>query len=119
VIALVAGGAAVGLYFLLIPPFSFVGAAWATVAALWLMALLVGIVSHRIYPVPWDRRRLPLAIVATVALALAALAVDAWVPFSASLPLRVGITAAYPAALLLGGFLTARERSRLRGLLRR
>jgi hypothetical protein len=51
--------------------------------------------------------------------ALAALAVDAWVPFSVSLPLRVGITAAYPAALLLGGFLTAAERSRLRGLGRR
>jgi O-antigen/teichoic acid export membrane protein len=114
VTALVAGAVAVGLYFLLIPRFSYVGAAWATVSALWLMALLVGIVSQRIYPVPWDRLRLPLAVVTTFALALAALAVDAWVPFSASLPVRVGITAAYPAALLLGGFLTAAERSRLR-----
>jgi O-antigen/teichoic acid export membrane protein len=119
VIALVAGAVAVGLYFLLIPPFSYIGAAWATVSALWLMALLVGIVSQRIYPVPWDRRRLPLAIVTTVALALAALAVDSWMPFAASLPVRVAITAAYPAALLLGGFLTAAERSRLRRLLGR
>jgi O-antigen/teichoic acid export membrane protein len=119
VIALVAGAVAVGLYFLLIPPFSYVGAAWATVSALWLMALLVGIVSQRIYPVPWDRRRLPLAIVVTVGLALAALAVDSWMPFAASLPVRVAITAAYPAALLLGGFLTAAERSRLRRLLGR
>jgi O-antigen/teichoic acid export membrane protein len=119
VIALAAGAVAVGLYFLLIPPFSYVGAAWATVSALWLMALLVGIVSQRIYPVPWDRLRLPLAIVTTVGLALAALAVDSWMPFSASLPVRVAITAAYPAALLLGGFLTAAERSRLRGLVGR
>jgi O-antigen/teichoic acid export membrane protein len=119
VIALFAAAVAVGLYFLLIPPFSYVGAAWATVTALWLMALLVGIVSQRIYPVPWDRRRLPLAVGATVALALAALALDAWVPFSASLPLRVAITAAYPAVLLLGGFLTPAEQSRLRRLVRR
>jgi O-antigen/teichoic acid export membrane protein len=114
VTALVAGAVAVGLYFLLIPPFSYVGAAWATVSALWLMALLVGIVSQRIYPVPWDRRRLSLAIVATFALALAALAVDAWVPFAASLPVRVAITTTYPVALLVGGFLTPAERRRLR-----
>jgi len=119
VTAVLGGAFAVGLYFLLIPPFSYVGAAWATVAALWLMAGMIGVVSHRIYPVPWDYWRIGLALGATLALALAALAVDAWVPFSASLPLRVGITAAYPAALLLGGFLTAAERSRLRGLLRR
>jgi O-antigen/teichoic acid export membrane protein len=119
VTAVVAGTAAVGLYFLLIPPFSFVGAAWATVAALWLMAGMIGVVSHRIYPVPWDYRRIGLALAATLGLALASLALDAWVPFAASLPLRVAITATYPAALLLGGFTTAAERSRLRGLLRR
>jgi O-antigen/teichoic acid export membrane protein len=119
VTALIGGAFAVGLYFLLIPPFSYVGAAWATVAALWLMAGMIGVVSHRIYPVPWDYRRIGLALGATLGLALAALAVDAWMPFSASLPMRVGITAAYPAALLLGGFLTATERSRLRRLLGR
>jgi O-antigen/teichoic acid export membrane protein len=114
VTALLGGAVAVGLYFLLIPPFSYVGAAWATVAALWLMAGMIGVVSSRIYPVPWDYRRLGLALGATFGLALASLAVDAWVPFALSLPVRVGITAAYPAALLLGGFLTAAERSRLR-----
>ena len=119
VVALVAGAVAVGLYFLLIPPFSYVGAAWATVSALWLMALLIAVVSHRIYPVPWDRRRLSLAIVATFGLALASLAVDAWMPFSASLPVRVGITLVYPAALLLGGFLTPSDRQALRSRLRR
>jgi O-antigen/teichoic acid export membrane protein len=119
VVALVAGAAAVGLYFLLIPPFSYVGAAWATVTALWLMAVLIAVVSQRIYPVPWDWRRLSLAIAATFGLALAALAVDAWMPFSASLPVRVAITLAYPATLLLGGFLTASDRQALRSRLRR
>ncbi len=119
VTALIASAFAVGLYFLLIPPFGFVGAAWATAAGLWAMALLVGIVSQRIYPVPWEWRRLALAIGATLALALASLAVDAWMPFSASLPVRVAITLAYPAALLLGRFLTPSERESIRRRLRR
>ena len=106
---------AIGLYFLLIPPFGFVGAAWATAGGLWSMALFVAIVSQRIYPVPWEWWRLGLAVGATLALALASLAVDAWLPFQASLAVRVVITLAYPAVLLLGGFLTHAERERLTG----
>ena len=117
--ALAAAAVAVGLYFLLIPPFGFVGAAWATAIGLWTMALLVGIASQRIYPVPWDWPRLALAIGATLALAFASLAVDAWMPFDASLPVRVAITLAYPAVLLLGGFLTRSEREAIGKRLRR
>ena len=116
---LAAAVVAVGLYFLLIPPYGFVGAAWATAGGLWSMALFVGIVSQRIYPVPWDWPRLGLAIGLTVGLALASLAVDAWVPFTASLPARLGITLAYPAVLLLGGFLTREERKAIARRLRR
>ena len=68
---------------------------------------------------PWEWRRIGLAVGLTLGLALASLAVDARVPFNASLPVRVAITLAYPAALLLGGFLTASERRRLTGRLRR
>jgi len=119
VTALAAAAVAVGLYFLLIPPYGFVGAAWATAGGLWAMALFVGIASQRIYPVPWDWSRLGLAIGVTVALALASLAVDALVPFTASLPVRLAITLAYPAALLLGGFLQPGERRAIRRRLRR
>lgn len=119
VTALAAAAVAVGLYFVLIPPYGFVGAAWATAGGLWSMALFVGIASQRIYPVPWDWRRLGLAIATTVALALASLAVDAWVPFDVSLPARVGITLAYPAVLLLGGFLSRPERQLISRRLRR
>jgi len=119
VTALAAAAFTIGLYFLLIPPFGFEGAAWATAAGLWSMALLVGVVSQRIYPVPWDWWRLTLAVGATVGLSLASLAVDAWMPFAASLPVRVGITAAYPAVLLLGGFLTRSDRQAIGRRLRR
>jgi O-antigen/teichoic acid export membrane protein len=114
-----AAAVAIGLYFLLIPPFGFVGAAWATAGGLWTMALFVGFVSQRIYPVPWDWPRLGLAVGLTLGLALASLTIDAWMPFAASLPVRVGISLAYPAVLLAGGFLSRAERTALTRRLRR
>ncbi len=117
--AIAAAAVAIGLYLLLIPPFGFVGAAWATAGGLWTMSLFVGLVSQRIYPVPWDWPRLGLAVGATLGLVLASLAVDAWMPFEASLPVRVALSLAYPAALLAGGFLARSEREALTRRLRR
>jgi O-antigen/teichoic acid export membrane protein len=103
-LAICGAGLAVGLYFLLIPPFSFVGAAWATAAAFTGLALLVLAVSNRIYPVPWDWRRTSLAVLLAVGGALLSLAVDAWLSVAVSIPARVGITAAYPLLLYALGF---------------
>jgi O-antigen/teichoic acid export membrane protein len=118
-LALVGAAVAVGLYFLLIPPYSFVGAGWATAAALWVLALLVLAVSNRIYPVPWDWRRIALAVGLTGGLCLAALALDAWVDTTISIPARLGITAAYPLALLAAGFLPPGDLAAARAALRR
>jgi O-antigen/teichoic acid export membrane protein len=103
---LVLGGGlvAIALNLVLIPPFSFEGAAWAKAAAFAALAVGVALVGQRIYPVPWDVRRIALAFGAACALALAALAVDAWVPFAASFPIRVALVAAYPLLLLSLGF---------------
>jgi O-antigen/teichoic acid export membrane protein len=101
-LSLAGAALALGLYLALVPPFSFRGAAWATATALWALALLVLVVGQRIYPVPWDRRRILLAVGLTLAFALAALALDEWLPLAASLPVRAALTAAYP--LLLVGF---------------
>ena len=70
---------AIGLYFLLIPPYSFLGAAWATAVSFAVMAIGMLVICQRIYPVPWEWRRLALAVGLTVALCFAALALDAWV----------------------------------------
>jgi O-antigen/teichoic acid export membrane protein len=121
-LAICGAGLAVGLYFLLIPPFSFVGAAWATAAAFTGLALLVLAVSNRIYPVPWDWRRTSLAVLLAVGGALLSLAVDAWLSVAVSIPARVGITAAYPLLLYALGFFPrgdlAAARSRFRKVLR-
>lgn len=105
---------AVGLYFLLIPPFSYVGAAWATAAALTALALLVAAASNRIYPVAWPWRRIGLAAGAATGLALASLAVDAWVPLPPSIPLRVAFTAGYPLILAALGFFPPGDLRRMR-----
>jgi O-antigen/teichoic acid export membrane protein len=103
-LALAGAGIAVGLYFALIPPFSYVGAAWATATALWLLAGIVLAVSHRIYPVPWEWRRVGLALGLAVGACLLALALDAWVGLAPSIPARAALTLGYPVALAVLGF---------------
>lgn len=118
-LAVIAAGLAIGLYFLLIPPFSFVGAAWGTVAALAAFALLVLAVSQRLYPVPWDWYRILLAAGGAAGIALAALAIDAWVGMAVSIGPRVGLTLAFPLALLALGFFPPDDRAKLRAIARR
>ncbi len=102
-LALVSAAIAVGLYFLLIPPYSFVGAAWATVASVTALALMVLVVATLIYPVPWDWLRITGATALTVALCLASLGTDAWLSIGISIPIRLAITLAFPLVLLLTG----------------
>ncbi len=121
-LALFGGAIAVGLYFLLIPPFSFIGAAWATVAAFACLAVLVLVVSDRIYPVPWDWRRIGLALGLTVAAVLLSLGIDSWMPVAASIPVRLAISLAFPLLLYALGFFPPSDlraaRSRFRKVLR-
>jgi O-antigen/teichoic acid export membrane protein len=104
ILSTVGAAIAVGLYFLLIPPYSFQGAAWASAIAMTVLAVIVHAYSDRIYPVPWDWRRIALAAGLTLVLCLAALAVDAWIPTVASLPVRLGLTLAYPLVLYWARF---------------
>jgi O-antigen/teichoic acid export membrane protein len=113
-LACLGGGFAVGLYFVLIPPYSFVGAAWATLAAFSGLALLVLVVSNRLYPVPWDWRRIALAAGLAAGTALLALGIDEWLSTAVSIPARLAITAGYPAVLHALGFFPARDLAAVR-----
>jgi O-antigen/teichoic acid export membrane protein len=118
---LVFGGGVISilLNFALVPPFSFEGAAWSKAVAFSALAVGVALVGHRIYPVPWAVRRIGLAFGLAVLLALASLAVDAWLPFAASLPVRLAIVAAYPVALVSLGFFPPSDLAAARQALRR
>jgi O-antigen/teichoic acid export membrane protein len=114
-------GAAIGvaLYFLLVPPFSFEGAAWGTAAAMAALTAIAGVVGRRIYAIPWDLRRLVTVLAVTIAVAVAAVFLDARAPYAASLAARGALTLAYPAVLVALGFFTARDLERARQIARR
>jgi O-antigen/teichoic acid export membrane protein len=110
VISAVAAAVNIGLNVALIPPYGMIGAAISTAAAY--AALFVGMVlyAQRVYPVPYQWRRLATALGAAVALTALGRALD--------VPLAVAIllVAAYPLALGLLGFYLPAERARLRRL---
>ena len=100
----------VGLNLALIPPYGMIGAAIATVAAYSTMAVGMAWWSQRLYPVPYQWRRVATAAAGAVGLAAARQAARR------GLPLAVALILAYPAALLVLGFTTPTERRRVAAL---
>jgi O-antigen/teichoic acid export membrane protein len=111
---LVTGAAAavdVALNFILIPPYGRMGAAIATVTAYTLLFVVMAWRAQRVFPVPYQWRR-----VATLAVAAVGLTVLGKV-LGGPLVLALGLSAAYPLVLALLGFYLPAERKRLRRFL--
>jgi O-antigen/teichoic acid export membrane protein len=108
-------GAAVNvtLNLLLIPQYGMIGAAIATVAAYTTMAIGMGWWAQRVYPVPYQWRRVATAGGGAVGLAALGKALDVGLPAAALLIL------AYPLVLLALGFTNHEERRRLKRLVLR
>ena len=102
----------VALNLVLIPSYGMEGAAAATVAAYALLFVGMAWWGQRVYPVPYQWRRVATALAAGTALVVAGKALDA--------PLAVAalLAAVYPLALLPLGFYLPGERARLRTLAR-
>jgi len=98
------------LNWLLIPRLGMMGAAWATLAAYVAMAAAVWALGRSSRPVPYEWKRLSILAAWTAALW--------WPASSVGLPARAVLLAAFPAGLLLSGFLGADELLELRSLLR-
>lgn len=112
----VSGAAAVinvALCFALIPPYGMIGAAIATAASMGAMFGLMAIHAQRVYPVPYQWRRV--AIVGGSAITIAALGRSLHLPLAPSLVLAL----VYPLILLPLGFYLPAERRRLRAVGRR
>jgi O-antigen/teichoic acid export membrane protein len=111
---LVTGAAAVvnvTLNLVLIPPYGRMGAAIATVVAYTLLFVAMAWRAHRVFPVPYQWRRVATIGAAAVGLTVLGKLLD--VPLGVALLL----TAAFPLVLLLLGFYLPAERKRLRRLL--
>ena len=113
--AITLAGAAVNLALnlTLIPTYGMMGAAVATVAAFSVMAAGISWWSQRIYPVPYQWRRVLTAGLAGVAVVVVGKLVEG------GLPVAIALTLAYPLLLLPLGFTNAGERRRLWALVGR
>jgi O-antigen/teichoic acid export membrane protein len=107
VITGVAAAVNVGLNLLLIPPYGIMGAAVATVVAYVVMFLGMTWYAQRVFPTPYQWRRVLTAVAAAVGLLLVGRGLG-------GLAAAIGLTLAYPVALVLLGFLLPEERIRLR-----
>jgi O-antigen/teichoic acid export membrane protein len=107
VITGIAAAVNVGLNVALIPPYGMIGAAIATAAAYVVLFAGMVVYAQRVYPVPYQWRRVLTAAAVAVGLTVAARATGA--PLAVSLVLVV----VYPLALLPLGFYLPAERKRL------
>ena len=109
----ITGGAAlvnIGLNFVLIPPYGMIGAAISTLIAYLVMFFGMTIRAQQVFPVPYQWRRIALAVGAAVGLTVLGKSLD--VPLGGALLL----SAVYPLVLLPLGFYLPVERRRIRGL---
>ena len=96
----------VGLNLLLIPRFGIEGAAAAAVSAFAFMFVVMAVYSQRLYPVPYQWRRVATVVATAVALTAAARLVD-------RLDVSIALVLVYPLALLALGFYLPFERARI------
>ena len=101
----------VALNLILIPPYGRMGAAVATVAAYTLLFVAMAWRAQKVFPVPYQWRRVATLGLAAVGLTVLGKLVDA------PLALALALTAVYPLLLALLGFYLPAERRRLRRLL--
>jgi O-antigen/teichoic acid export membrane protein len=107
----------IGLNLLLVPPFGIVGAGLALVGSYLVVVAAMYLITDRLFRVPYEWRRLALAIGGAAALIAAG---ELAVPQEglAGLALTAALCAAYPLLLWAAGFLSRAERERLRAWLR-
>ncbi len=105
------------LNLVLVPPLGIVGAGLALVASYLVVVVLMYVFTQRLFPVPYEWRRLALIVLSAAALIGAG---EALLPTSGFVGLvsRTALWLAYPAVLYAVGFLHEEERSRLVALLR-
>ena len=109
----IAGAVNVALCLGLIPPYGMMGAAVATVASYAVMFVGMAWWSQRVYPVPYQWRRVVTAAGVAVTLVVAGKLADTGLVVSALLAV------AYPLALAPFAFYLPIERRRLRALVAR
>ena len=97
----------IGLNLVLIPPYGIMGAAVATLVAYVVMFIGMTWYAQRVFPTPYQWRRVLTAVAAAVGLLLAGKGLG-------GLAAAIALTVAYPVVLVVLGFLLPEERRRIR-----
>jgi O-antigen/teichoic acid export membrane protein len=115
VFSTLAAGVNVALNFLLIPPFGFVGAAFATGAGYAVLAATYYWIGQRVYPTPYE----PLKVMTTVTLAasLGGLGVAPLGPAWIAMPAKLAAVLLFVGAVRVTGAMTSAEFAELRRFL--
>jgi len=116
-VTVVATIANVALNLLLVPPYGIVGAGVALVVSYLIVNALLGFVTQRIFPVPWQWGRLAVIVAAATALVVGGellLPTDG----AAGLLSRAALWLAYPPLLWFGGVVDRGEREAIAAALR-
>ena len=119
VLTLLAGLLNVSLAIVLVPRIGAIGAAVATLVGFVALALMQGILSQRLHPIPWEYRRWALLLLAG-ALAFAVGSFPGDEPTATGFALRVvALVAVFPGVLFALRFFSDRELVALKGRVRR
>jgi O-antigen/teichoic acid export membrane protein len=117
-IAITCAAANIGLNFLLVPRFGLLGAGWATLTSFVLWNALHVYFSRRFYRIRFDVRRFAHAGLAGAFLIVVSRAIPSDLNLMIACPLKAVLSLAYPALLLLTGFLTPDEWQQLASFVR-
>jgi O-antigen/teichoic acid export membrane protein len=117
-IAITCAAANIGLNVLLVPQFGLLGAGWATLTSFVLWNALHVYFSRRFYRIKFDVRRFTHAGLAGAFLIVVARAIPSDLSLMIACPLKAVLVLAYPALLLLTGFLTPDEWHQLASFVR-
>ena len=107
-----AGLVNVAMNFALVPHYGIMAAAWATFVAFLVMFILVFMLAHRVYPFPYEYRRIARIFGTTGLVICIGLSVN--LSLYADILLKALLFMTFPLILLLSGFLSADERAALR-----
>lgn len=112
VVTVLSGLVNVGLNLWLAPVYGIMAAAWSTCLAYAVMLGLVWWLARRVYPFPYEYRRLGLIALTTAGL-LAVGLIPNYGSFGVTLGVKLGLLLAYPVVLLALGFFTPAEKEQL------
>jgi O-antigen/teichoic acid export membrane protein len=116
-VTVVATIANVALNLILVPAHGIVGAAIALIASYVIVNVLLALVTHRLFPIHWQWRRLLVVVVAAVALTAAG---ELLLPTDGAVGLisRAAVWMLYPVLLWFGGAVDRGERAEILRILR-